>query len=466
MQLDQSIFKAYDIRGIVGKSLDEDVFYAIGAAMGEVYLAEGQSRVLVACDGRTSSPSFKSALIEGLAAHPLEILDIGEAASPVAYFGAARFTDGNALVVTASHNPKQYNGLKVMLKHLPFHGEELKTLGLAAAKIIPERRPVAGLVRTRDISQTYIDRFYSGIRMQRKVRLALDCGNGITGPIAAKILERLNCEVFPLFTEVDGDFPNHEADPSKAKNLEQLVRCVRDNACEIGIAFDGDGDRVGVVTSKGKLIYPDRLLMLFARAILANQPGAPVVYDIKCSRRLTQVIEQAGGVPMMEPTGHSFIQSAIMRNKAPVGGEMSGHIFFNDGRGIGFDDGMYAAARLLEIVSAHPDATALLEALPDAVNTPEIQIPVEEGAAHAIVERMQREARFAENPEIKTIDGIRLDFADGFALCRASNTTPIIVIRMEGDNPAALRRIAGILADGLEPFLEGIGQTIRNQACL
>ncbi len=465
MRCDKSIFKAYDIRGVSGVSLTEDIFAAIGAVLARVYIAQGQTRVAVACDGRLSSPAYKEALIRGLVTAPVTVEDIGAVASPVAYYRSLQTTEGNALVITASHNPKDYNGLKVMVKGLPFYGDDLKQLGedVEALDALPSQ--VLGRVEVdNNAERQYLEALFSDIACERPIRVAFDCGNGITGQIARRIFEKIGAKATGLYETVDGRFPNHEADPSKAPNLADLIKTVCEGDFEIGIAFDGDGDRIGVVTKAGHIIHPDRLLMLFAKDCLSREKGAKIVYDIKCSRRLTEVIEKAGGIPFMSPTGHSFIQKAVVEEKAPLGGEMSGHIFFNDARAFGFDDGMYAAARLLEIVSRCPDASAELEGLPDAVNTPEIQIAAPD--AHARVAAIQEKARFKGNPIVRTIDGIRLDFEDGFALCRASNTTPVLVLRLEGDDRVSLLRIARIFSEGLEPFSPGITQILEEKLCL
>jgi phosphomannomutase/phosphoglucomutase len=439
------IFKAYDIRGIVGRTLTEDAVRQIGQALG----SEARERAdrgqiapkpsfAIGRDGRLSGPSFAGALAEGICSAGVDVIDIGMVATPMTYFAAHHLGCGSAVSVTGSHNPPDYNGLKMVIGGVTLSGDDIQSLRTR----IDEGRFLSGtgIVRQRDIREDYLKRIVGDIKLARPMKIAIDCGNGVAGATAAELYRRLGCEVIGLFCEVDGNFPNHHPDPSRPENLQDLIRAVRDSGAELGLAFDGDGDRLGVVTPAGKIIYPDRQLMLFAADVLKRLPGAQIVYDVKCTRMLAPWIRQHGGVPSLWKTGHSFIKARLKETGAPLAGEMSGHIFFSE-RWYGFDDGQYAGARLLEILSRESNPAAVLDALPDAVSTPELNWALAEGEPHRLIAAMQKDARFEGAREIIRIDGLRVEYADGFGLARASNTTPVIVLRFEADDAAGLARI-------------------------
>ena len=432
------IFKAYDIRGIVGSTLTEEGVRLIGYALGSEALLRGQKAIAVGRDGRLSGPALAGALGEGRRASGLVVIDLGMVATPMAYFAAHHLGCGSAVSVTGSHNPPDYNGIKMVLGGTTLSGEDIQSLRRRI-----ERRDFSsgnGGLRSVDVRAAYLERILSDVKVSRRMRIAVDCGNGVAGATAAELFRRMGCDVTELFCEVDGRFPNHHPDPSQPENLRDLVAAVRDNGLELGLAFDGDGDRLGVVTSAGHIIYPDRQLMLFAKDVLSRRPGAEIIYDVKCTRKLAPWIRQWGGVPGMWKTGHSLIKGRMKERQSPLAGEMSGHMFFGE-RWYGFDDGQYAAARLLEILSRDADPSAVLDALPDAVNTPELHLELEEGEPHRLIAAMQKEARFDGATEVITLDGLRVEYPHGFGLARASNTTPVIVLRFEGDDEAGLKTI-------------------------
>ncbi|OFZ99611.1 MAG: phosphoglucomutase [Betaproteobacteria bacterium RIFCSPLOWO2_02_FULL_62_17] len=439
------IFKAYDIRGIVAHTLTEEAVRLIGRALGSEARERAERGEIAANpvfavgrDGRLSGPAFAAALAEGLCAAGADVIDIGMVATPMTYFAAHHLGCGSAVSVTGSHNPPDYNGLKMVLGGVTLAGEAIQSL----RRRIAERRfsRGAGVIQHRDIGEDYLRRIAGDIRLARPMRIAVDCGNGVAGATAGELYRRLGCEVVELFCEVDGTFPNHHPDPSRPENLADLIRAVREQGAELGLAFDGDGDRLGVVTAAGRIIYPDRQLMLFAADVLARVPGAQIVYDVKCTRLLAPWISKHGGVPSLWKTGHSFIKARLKETGAPLAGEMSGHIFFSE-RWYGFDDGQYAGARLLEILSRERDPSGVLDALPDALSTPELNWALAEGEPHRLIAELQQTARFEGSQEVIKLDGLRVEYADGFGLARASNTTPVIVLRFEGDNAAALSRI-------------------------
>ncbi|RPI46366.1 MAG: phosphomannomutase/phosphoglucomutase [Betaproteobacteria bacterium] len=432
------IFKAYDIRGIVDKTLTVPGVEQIGRALGSEARARGVTSVVVGRDGRLSGPSLGQALARGLQASGIDVIDIGCVPTPVVYFAAHQLGTHSGVAVTGSHNPPDYNGLKMVLAGETLAGDAIQALRVRIVK--GELASGNGGYSQRDIAPEYVSRIVSDVRMARPMHIAVDCGNGVAGAIAPALFRKLGCHVDELFCEVDGNFPNHHPDPSVPKNLEDLIRALRDSDAEIGLAFDGDGDRLGVVTKSGKIIYPDRQLMLFARDVLSRNPGGLVIYDVKSTRNLAPWIERHGGRPMLWKTGHSFVKSKMRETGALLAGEMSGHVFFKE-RWYGFDDGLYAGARLLEILSRESDPSAVLENLPDAVSTPELQIKLQEGENYALIEKLQANAKFTDPREVIRIDGLRVEYADGFGLARSSNTTPVIVLRFEADNDAALRRI-------------------------
>ena len=441
MNVNGSIFKAYDIRGVVGKTLDEALAEHLGRAFGTEALRLGEKAVAVGRDGRLSGPSLVAALARGLASTGVDVIDLGAVTTPMLYYVAA--TRGgigctSGIQVTGSHNPKDYNGFKMVLAGKAIYGDEIQ--GLRRRIEAEDYASGVGTVSALDVLPEYCARIVGDCRLARPIRIAVDCGNGIPGASAPGILRALGCEVTELYSEVDGDFPNHHPDPSQPANLADLIRTVEEGDAELGLAFDGDGDRLGVVTKDGQIIYPDRQLMLFATDVLSRNPGASVIFDVKCTQRLGPAIRAAGGVPLMWNTGHSLIKAKLRETGAPLAGEMSGHIFFAE-RWYGFDDATYTAARLLEILTRSADPSAVLNALPTSFSTPELNVPCAEGEPRQVIARLLAEAKFPGAREIVTIDGLRAEYDDGFGLVRASNTTPVLVMRFEGHTPEALHRI-------------------------
>ena len=443
MQLAASIFKAYDIRGIVPSTVTEETAEGIGKAFGTLALAQGETVVAVGRDGRLSGPSLSAALMRGLVAVGIEVIDVGMVTTPMLYF-AANTLCNSGIQVTGSHNPKDYNGFKMVMAGRAIYGEDIQ-----AIRRMMEGETWAlktgGTLRSVDVTAAYQARIVSDIQLARPMKIIVDCGNGIAGATAPDIFRTIGCEVTELFSEVDGNFPNHHPDPSKPENLQDLIKALQTSDAELGLAFDGDGDRLGIVTKDGQNIYPDRQMMLFARDVLSRVPGGTILFDVKCSQRLAPEIEAAGGVALMYKTGHSLIKAKMKEleaagQPAPLGGEMSGHIFFKE-RWYGFDDGTYAGCRLLEIVSKVADAGALLNALPTSFSTPELNVACKEGEQHSVVEALIAAVHFDAPAKICTIDGVRVDWPDGFGLIRASNTTPVLVLRFEGHTPEALERI-------------------------
>ena len=441
MQVAASIFKAYDIRGVVGQTIDENFAEHLGRAFGSEARALGERAVAVGRDGRLSGPALSAALIRGLRASGVDVIELGAVTTPMLYFVAATRGDAgcrSGIQVTGSHNPKDYNGFKMVLGGRAIYGEDIQRLRqrIEAEDYV---QGDGGLSRL-DILAEYTARIVGDCRLARPLKIVVDSGNGIPGASAPGILRALGCSVSELYSEVDGDFPNHHPDPSKPENLVDLIAAVTAHGADLGLAFDGDGDRLGVVTRDGHNIFPDRQIMLFAQDVLSRVPGGEIIFDVKCSQRLSQAIRAAGGQPSMYKTGHSLIKARLKETGAPLAGEMSGHIFFAE-RWYGFDDATYTAARLLEILSRSADPSAVLDALPTSYSTPELNIPCAEGEHHAVVERLRQTARFDGALDVITIDGLRAEYADGFGLVRASNTTPVLVLRFEGHTPEALARI-------------------------
>ncbi|MES2918662.1 MAG: phosphomannomutase/phosphoglucomutase [Pseudomonadota bacterium] len=434
------IFRAYDIRGVVGEGLNADVARALGQAIGSEAAARGEQSVVVGRDGRLSGPELAAALIEGLRAAGCNVIDVGMVPTPVLYFAAKTIGTGSGVMVTGSHNPAEYNGFKIMLA-----GDTLADAAIQALRTRIEKSDFSsgsGTLAQASVAQDYVDRVSLDIALARPLTVVVDAGNGAAGPIAVRTLEALGCNVIPLFCEVDGNFPNHHPDPSKPENVADLMASVASNNADIGIAFDGDGDRIGVVTAQGKMIYPDRLMMLYAKHVLITNPGADIIFDVKCTRDLRALITHGGGRPLMCKTGHSFIKAKLKETGAVLAGEMSGHIFFND-RWFGFDDAVYSAARLLEILALEADdADAVFAEFPENPSTPEINIPVADDKKFALMEKLVGMARFPDG-NIITIDGLRVEFGQGWGLVRASNTTPCLVARFEGKTPAAVADIQG-----------------------
>lgn len=438
MQVHASIFKAYDIRGIVPATLTEEVAAALGRAFGSIAMAQGQCTVAVGRDGRLSGPALAAALVRGLVEAGVQVLDVGMVTTPMLYF-AAHTLCASGIQVTGSHNPRDYNGFKMVLGGKAIYGEEIQALR-RMMELQSWTLQAGGSCQVVNVLPAYTQRIVSDIRLARPLKIVVDSGNGVAGASAPGILRAIGCEVTELFSKVDGNFPNHHPDPSKPENLRDLVAALQASDADLGLAFDGDGDRLGIVTRGGNNIYPDRQMMLFAEDVLKRVPGGSIVFDVKCSQRLAPAIRAAGGKPVMYKTGHSLIKARMREMDSPLGGEMSGHIFFKE-RWYGFDDGTYAGCRLLEIVSRAADVGALLDALPSSFSTPELNVPCAEGQAHGLVEQLLAKAHFAAPAELSTIDGLRVDWPDGFGLVRASNTTPVLVLRFEGQTQAALERI-------------------------
>ncbi|WP_111412854.1 phosphomannomutase/phosphoglucomutase [Billgrantia lactosivorans] len=444
-----SIFRAYDIRGIVDDTLTEATVEQIGRAIGSEAAARNESTVVVARDGRLSGPRLSEALMRGLTAAGRDVIDIGMVPTPVLYF-ATHLLEGTAsgVMVTGSHNPPDYNGFKIVLGGETLSGEAITALyeRIASGDLAEGR----GSVHQEDVRDAYLERIVGDIRLERPIKAVVDCGNGVAGELGPKLIERLGAETVPLFAEIDGNFPNHHPDPGKVENLQDLMRAVKETGADIGLAFDGDGDRLGVVTPRGELIYPDHLMMAFAEDMLARNPGARVIFDVKCTGNLASVVERAGGTPEMWRTGHSLIKARMKETGAALAGEMSGHIFFQE-RWYGFDDGLYGAARLLEILSKQEeDADTFFARYPQDIGTPEINVHVTDENKFELVDRLAREGDFGDDGVKTTLDGIRVDYPDGWGLCRASNTTPVLVLRFEGKSDAALERIRNRFADALE----------------
>lgn len=442
MQVASSLFKAYDIRGIVPETLTEPMAEALGKAFGTQALKLGEQKVAVGRDGRLSGPSLSAALIRGLVAAGIEVIDVGMVTTPMLYF-AAHTLCTSGIQITGSHNPKNYNGFKMVMAGRAIYGEDIQALRRmieAEDWLLKD----GGKVTQASVDDSYRDRIVSDVKLSRPMKVVVDCGNGVAGASAPALFRALGCEVIELFSEVDGDFPNHHPDPSKPENLADVIRALKEADAEIGMAFDGDGDRLGIVTKEGNNIFPDRQMILFSQDVLSRVPGGHIVFDVKCSQRLAPAIEAAGGKPELFRTGHSLIKARMKELNSPLGGEMSGHIFFKE-RWYGFDDGTYAGARMLEILSRSGDASAVLNALPTSHSTPELNVSCAEGEPHQLVDKLTELAKsnpaFAAPASLSTIDGVRVDWPDGFGLIRASNTTPVLVLRFEGQTEEALHRI-------------------------
>ncbi|WP_420476065.1 phosphomannomutase/phosphoglucomutase [Noviherbaspirillum sp. ST9] len=436
--ISQSIFKAYDIRGIVGKTLDAGVARQIGQAFGTAARAKGEQTVVIGRDGRLSGPELSAALASGLQRAGINVIDLGVVATPMVYFATQVLEATSGIMVTGSHNPPDYNGFKMVLASEAIYGDAIQ--GLYQTIVRGDFATGNGSYSTHDIRQAYIERIAGDVKTSRKMKIAVDCGNGVAGAFAPELYRAMGCEVIELFCEVDGNFPNHHPDPAHPENLQDLIRCLKETDAEIGLAFDGDGDRLGVVTKDGQIIYPDRQLMLFAKDVLTRHPGKEILYDVKCTRHIGPWVKKHGGVPLMWKTGHSLVKAKLRETGAPLGGEMSGHVFFKD-RWYGFDDGLYAGARLLELLTRMDDPSAELNALPQASSTPELHLHLEEGENVQLIGKLQQEATFPDAEQIVTIDGLRVEYADGFGLARSSNTTPVVVMRFEGESAEALKRI-------------------------
>jgi phosphomannomutase/phosphoglucomutase len=447
------IFKAYDIRGIVDHSLTISAARLIGRAIGSEARERGIKAIAIGRDGRLSGPRLASSLAQGILRAGVDVIDIGCVPTPLSYFAAFELGTDSCVSVTGSHNPPDYNGFKMVLGGQTLFGELIQDL----RRRIDEKRFTEGhgKLRHANVRQSYLRRIVSDVKLARPMKIVVDCGNGVAGGIAPDLFRRMGCEVTELFCEVDGHFPNHHPDPSKPENLQDVIRVLKETDAELGLAFDGDGDRLGVVTKDGEIIYPDRQLMLFAADVLSRNPGAEIIFDVKCSRWVAESIRYQGGKPLMWNTGHAFIKSKLKETGAPLAGEMSGHMFFKE-RWYGFDDGLYAGARLLEIVSRWSDASWPLKNLPDAISTPELNLKMAEGEPHQLIAKLQKSGKFPGARQLITIDGVRAEYADGFGLARASNTTPVVVLRFEADTEAALARIQAEFKKALESVWPGL----------
>ncbi len=438
MAISEDIFRAYDIRGVVETALTPDAVTRIGQAFATEARARGQDTVVIGRDGRLSSPDIAQALSDGLRAGGCDVVDIGMVPTPVLYYATHKLKTGTGIMVTGSHNPPQYNGLKMMIAGNTFFGDDIKSL---YHRIIDGNIDSGdGDYQQQDVIPDYIETITSDIQLARPLNIAVDCGNGVAGVLAVELFSRLGCEITPLYCDVDGTFPNHHPDPSKPENLDDIKQAIADKKLDLGLAFDGDGDRVGIVDDQQNIIWADRQMMLYAADVLERKPGAQIIFDIKSSTNLEHFIEQHGGEPLMWKTGHSFIKAKMKQTGAELAGEMSGHIFFKE-RWFGFDDGLYSAARMLEILSKHNQSSSEVFAeLPDSINTPELQIMFEEGEHYKFMEQFKQNADFGD-ADIITIDGMRINFADGWGLIRPSNTTPCLVLRFEASSQAALDEI-------------------------
>jgi phosphomannomutase len=438
MQLSASIFKAYDIRGVVPSTLTEEVALGLGRAFGTVAMSQGETTVAVGRDGRLSGPALSQALMRGLQEAGLAVIDVGMVTTPMLYF-AANTLCTSGIQVTGSHNPKDYNGFKMVMAGRAIYGDDIQALRRMMESESWTLKSGGSLTAV-DVLAAYRARIVGDIKLARRIKIVVDSGNGIAGASAPDILRAIGCDVQELHSTVDGNFPNHHPDPSKPENLRDVMDALKNGDAELGLAFDGDGDRLGIVTKDGTNIFPDRQMMLFAQDVLSRVPGGTIVFDVKCSQRLGPAIADAGGKPLMFKTGHSLIKAKMREIDSPLGGEMSGHIFFKE-RWFGFDDGTYAGCRLLEILSRSADVSAVLNGLPTSFSTPELNVPCAEGEPHTVVDALVAKADFPAPAVINTIDGLRVDWPDGFGLVRASNTTPVLVLRFEGQTQAALERI-------------------------
>jgi phosphomannomutase/phosphoglucomutase len=438
--LSKTIFKAYDIRGVLGSTLDAGIAKKIGQAFGAAALAKGERTVVIGRDGRLSGPELAASLAEGLREAGVDVIDLGMVATPMVYFATNVLDARSGIMVTGSHNPPDYNGFKMVLAGEAIYGDAIQGLYQAIERGDFAPAQNQGGYTTRDIRDAYIERIAGDVKIARPIKIAVDAGNGVAGAFIGDLYRAMGCEVTELFCEVDGHFPNHHPDPAHPENLEDLIAAVKNGDAELGLAFDGDGDRLGVVTKDGQIIFPDRQMMLFSADVLSRNPGAEILYDVKCTRHLGPWIEQHGGRPLMWKTGHSLVKAKLKETGAPLGGEMSGHIFWKD-RWFGFDDGLYTGARLLEILTRSSDPSAVLNALPKASSTPELHLHLQEGENFALIEKLRTGAEFPGADRVVDIDGLRVEYPDGFGLARSSNTTPVVVLRFEGETPEALERI-------------------------
>ncbi len=446
------IFKAYDIRGVVETHLTKDVVEEIGKVLGSMALESGVKGLVVGYDGRLTSPILAKSLTKGILSTGCDVFDIGEVTTPMVYFANFELKTYSGVMITGSHNPPEYNGLKMVINEETLSSKKIQTIRERMEKQLYRSAEIGNYTQT-DITELYLDKIVKSVKLSRQVKFVVDAGNGVAGKFAPKLYRRMGAKVLGIFCDVDGNFPNHHPDPSKLENLKDLMKAVEVTESEFGLAFDGDGDRLGVVTKDGSVVYPDRQMMLFAASILDKNPKAKILYDVKSTRLLRGWIKDHGGEPIMCQTGHSLVKAKIKETGALLAGEMSGHLFFND-KWYGCDDGVYAGARLIEILSQVEDPTALLNALPNSISTPEINIAVNEGEQHKIIEKLLKSAKFKNALEVITIDGLRVEYPDGFGLVRASNTTPVLVLRFEADTKDGLTRIQDEFKRILKPYVD------------
>ena len=447
---EKNIFKAYDIRGIVGNTLNDQTVIKIGRSIGSEALKQKQKQICVGFDGRLSSPHIFKLLSKGLLSTGIDVINIGLVTTPMLYFSTFELRTGSGIMITGSHNPPEYNGFKIVINEKTLSSDDIQML---YQRILKEEyiNGVGKLINS-NIKSSYLEKIFNDISLVRPIRIAIDCGNGAAGVCAEELYNGIGAKVETLFCKIDGNFPNHHPDPSNLDNLIDLQNLLKNGESELGLAFDGDGDRLGVVTKKGEIIYPDRQLLLFAEAVLKKNPGASIIFDVKSTRYLFNWIKDRGGVPIIWKTGHSLIKSKMKESKAILAGEMSGHIFFND-RWYGFDDGIYAGARLIEILSHFNNPSEVLEALPKGVSTPELNIKLKEGEQHEIIKTLQNTAKFENANEIVKIDGLRVEYEHGFGLMRGSNTTPVIVLRFEANSLKNLKLIQNEFKEALKGFV-------------
>jgi phosphomannomutase/phosphoglucomutase len=444
-EITPTIFRTYDIRGIVGKTLREEDVYLIGKAIGSLVRDRGDHQIAVGRDGRISGPVLVNALCDGILSTGCDVIDIGVVPTPVLYYAAQVLEQHSGVMLTGSHNPSDYNGLKTVIQGVTLSEEDIQ--GLYQRIVARRFHEGAGVMTRVNMVERYISEIAANINMVRPLSIVVDAGNGVTGNIAPALFRALGCEVHELFCEIDGRFPNHHPDPSQPENLQDLIQAVREKQADIGLAFDGDGDRLGVVTSQGDIIWSDRLLMLFARALLAEQSQAKIIFDVKCTYHLAGLIRTHGGEPIMWKTGHSLIKAKMAEIQAHLAGEMSGHFFFKD-RWYGFDDALYAGARLLEIIAHQElDSHELFASIPDSVNTPELKVLVEEEEKFAVMRQLIDNAAFKDKHDVTTIDGLRVNFDQGWGLVRPSNTTPYLILRFEAVNEVILKNIQAVFRE-------------------
>ncbi len=445
MSFPHEIFKAYDIRGVVETALTKEIVEQIGRALGSEAIEQGISQVVIGWDGRLTGPGLAAALAKGFCSTGCDVIEIGQIPTPALYFATVSLKTGTGVMVTGSHNPPEYNGLKMMIGGTTLSGEEIQRIKQRV--IDNDFVEGQGEISKQDILHSYCQAIEDDVKLARPLKLVVDCGNGVAGDTAPAVFRNLGCEVIELFCEVDGNFPNHHPDPSQLENLQDLIAAVKQHDADFGMAFDGDGDRLGIVSANGDVIWPDRQMILFARAILQQNKGAEIIFDVKCTQLLPKIIREQGGVATMWKTGHSFIKSKLKETGAALVGEMSGHIFFNDRWG-GFDDGIYAGARLCELLTQLDQSPAeVFAAIPDTVNTPELRLEMSEGEHYHLVDELvtaaQNNPALMDSATVTTIDGVRVDFDYGFGLLRASNTTPTIIMRFEANSQQQLEDIQG-----------------------